>query len=130
MSLTKSITLEEVAGGFANWRRSKKPGDHVPSMLWQQAKKLSDRYRISQITRTLRISATQYHRYIHSGLQPIASKVAPTTSTAFVKVKNPLAIQSPAMLSLELIRKDGVVLNCYYPNTEMLHQTMQWFLEA
>ena len=129
MSLTKSITLEEVAGGFANWRRSKKPGDHVPSMLWQQAKKLSDRYRISQITRTLRISATQYHRYIHPGLQPNAPQIAPTVSTAFVKVKNPLATQS-AILHLKLIRKDGATLNCYYPDTNTLHQTMQWFLES
>lgn len=128
MGLTQHLTLEEVAGGFANWRRIKKPGDHIPSELWQQAKKLLSRYRISQITRTLRISATQYHRYIHPGVQPLASQIVPTASTAFVKVKNPLATQ-PSILHLKLIRKDGATLNCYYPDTKTLHQTMQWFLE-
>ena len=129
MSLTRHLTLEGIASEFDNWRRLKKPGDHVPSVLWQQAKKLSSRYRISQITRTLRISATQYHRYIHPGLQPIAPQIAPTVSTAFVKVKNPLATQS-AILHLKLIRKDGATLNCYYTDTTTLHQTMQWFLES
>jgi hypothetical protein len=52
-----------------------------------------------------------------------------TASTAFVKVKNPLTTQS-AILHLKLIRKDGATLNCYYPDTKMLHQTMQWFLES
>jgi hypothetical protein len=129
MSLTRHLTLEGVASEFDNWRRLKKPGDHVPFVLWQQAKKLSSRYRISQITRTLRISATQYHRYVHPGLRSIALQIAPTASTAFVKVKNPLTTQS-AILHLKLIRKDGATLNCYYPDTKMLHQTMQWFLES
>ena len=35
-----------------------------------------------------------------------------------------------AILHLKLIRKDGATLNCYYPDTKMLHQTMQWFLES
>jgi hypothetical protein len=129
MSLTRHLTLEDVASEFENWRRIKKPSDHIPSVLWQQAKKLSSRYRISQITRMLRISATQYHRYIYPGLQPIIPQIAPIASTAFVKIKNPLATQS-AILYLKLIRKDGVTLNCYYPDTKTLHQTMQWFLES
>ena len=82
-----------------------------------------------QYSMQIDISATQYHRYIHPGMQPLASQIAPTASTAFVKVKNPLATQ-PSILHLKLIRKDGATLNCYYPDTKTLHQTMQWFLES
>jgi hypothetical protein len=78
----------------------------------------------------LRINTKQYRRYICSKSQPIKCKLAPTTKNTFLKVENPLAKQIPVALRLEFTRKDGAILNCYYPNTKTLHETVQWFMEA
>lgn len=133
MSLTRDLTLEDISSAFANWRRTKtKSGERIPHELWQQVKKISGNYSRAQITQTLRINTEQYRRYVHADSQPTADEAsiakAPIASNAFVKVENPLSIQASAMLRLEFIRKDGAILNCYYPNIETLHQTVQWFV--
>ena len=133
MSLTTTLTLEEVAGKFASWRRTKKRGERIPHRLWQQVKKLSGHYRRGQITKTLQINIEQYRRYVHMDVEPKVKEVprakppAPLPNT-FVKIENNLPTQASVSLRLEFVRQDGIKLNCYYSSLEALHQTVEWFV--
>ena len=118
-----------MAREFENWRKTKVAGRHIPLELWQQVKKLPAHYRISQITQMLRINTEQYRRYVCPDLHTIARKATLTPSNDFIKVENPLLINGASTkLRLEFIRKDGATLNCYYSNTELLHETVRWFM--
>ncbi len=134
MNLSKEATLEEVAERFANWRRDKKPGERISHELWQRVRQISDNYRISQITKALRINTEQYRRYVRMDLKPTTNEVPrikqPSVQKNFVKIENNLSTQPSDTLRLEFIRKDGTQLNCYYPNLEILHQTVQWFVRS
>lgn len=123
---TKDLTLEAVTSKFEDWRKTKKPGARIPLELWQIVKKISGYYRITHVTQMLRISTEQYYKHIQPRSTPVAEEAA--TACAFVKVSNPLPKQNPIMLRLEFCRKDGTTLNCYYPNTEILHETIRWFV--
>ena len=122
---SKDLTLEEVASKFEDWRKTKKPGDRIPLELWQTVKKISGYYRITHVTQMLRISTEKYYKHIQPRSTPVSEEAATRT---FVKVSNPLLQQNSIVLRLELCRKDGTTLNCYYPNTEILHETIRWFV--
>lgn len=135
MKQTKELTLKEVAVDFSTWRRIKSPGERVPSALWQKVKCVANHYQRGKIIQTLGISTTQYRRYVLGVDKKDIPKVLPETASqnkdrvSFVKVKNPLSMQS-AMLRLEFVRSDGTKLNCYYSSVEDLHQTIKWFVKV
>ena len=108
-----TLTLEAVAKHFVHWRSSKKKGERIPEHLWREAIALLDRYGMSQITRTLRLSTTDFNkrrRLIETGQhQPDAAG-----ATAFVEI-NPQRMDrslAPAASAgwLELERPDGLRL--------------------
>jgi len=56
------LTLETAAEHFEQWRRTKKKGERIPEKLWSEAIDLVDRYGVSQVTRTLRLSGTDLNK--------------------------------------------------------------------
>ena len=134
MCLTNLLSLEEVSDNFAHWRRTKKPGEYIPYELWQQVKKIADNYRRSQITKRLGINIEQYRRYVRTDLEPTMNKASraklPPAPNTFVKIENNLSTQTSVALRLEFVRKDGFKLNCYCPNLETMHQTVEWFMRS
>ena len=60
---TESIlTLEAVAAHFEQWRSRKTKGEPIPEPLWRESIDLLDRYRISQVTRKLRLSGSDLNK--------------------------------------------------------------------
>ena len=57
-----ALTLEEVAEHFEQWRRNKKRGQRIPEQLWDEAVSLVNTYGVSQITRVLRLSGTDFNK--------------------------------------------------------------------
>jgi hypothetical protein len=104
------LTLPEVAEHFQQWRTMKQPGARIPDQLWHEAISLVGDYGITQITRTLRLSSTDFNkrrRLIEAGQrQPEAAR-----ETAFVEI-NPQRMDrtlAPGAAAgwLELERPDG-----------------------
>ncbi len=112
-AIESSLTLPEVAEHFQQWRNMKQPGERIPDHLWREAISLVGAYRVTQITRTLRLSSTDFNkrrRLIEAGQrQPDAAG-----STMFVEI-NPQRMDrtlAPAAATgwLELERPDGLRL--------------------
>ena len=91
----------------------KQPGERIPDQLWHEAINLVGAYGITQITRTLHLSSTDFNkrrRLIEAGQrQPDAAG-----ATAFVEIK-PQRLdraQEPAAAAMwmELERPDGLRL--------------------
>ena len=112
-SIESSLTLSEVAEHFQQWRNIKQPGERIPDQLWREAISLVGANGVTQITRTLRLSGTDFNkrrRLIEAGQsQPDA-----TGETAFVEIKPQRMdrAQEPtaAAMWLELERPDGLRL--------------------
>ena len=85
--IESALTLEEVAEHFAQWRRNKKKGERIPQPLWNEAIELVETHGVSQVTRTLRLSATDLdkHRGIVGTNQRRQGAVA---ESAFVEVEH------------------------------------------
>jgi hypothetical protein len=112
-AIESSLTLPEVADHFQQWRNKKQPGERIPDQLWREAISLVGAYRVTQITRTLHLSSTDFNkrrRLIEAGQrQPDAAG-----ETAFVEI-NPRLVDrtlEPTATAgwLELERPDGLRL--------------------
>jgi hypothetical protein len=106
------LTLQELAEHFQQWRNLKQPGERIPDHLWREAISLVGAYGVTQITRTLRLSSTDFNkrrRRIESGEhQPDVEG-----ETAFVQINPKLmerALEPAAAGWLELERPDGLRL--------------------
>jgi hypothetical protein len=112
-AIKSSLTLPEVAEHFQQWRSRKQLGARIPDHLWHEAISLVGAYQVTHITRTLRLSSTDFNkrrRLIETGQhQPDAAG-----ATAFVEI-NPQRMDrslAPAASAgwLELERPDGLRL--------------------
>ncbi len=112
-SIESNLTLPEVADHFQQWRSMKQPGERIPDQLWREAISLVGAYGVTQITRALHLSSTDFNkrrRLIEAGhRQPDA-----TGETAFVEI-NPQRMDqtlepTAAAGWLELERPDGLRL--------------------
>ncbi len=61
-SFKSSLTLPEVADHFQQWRNIKQPWERIPDQLWYEAISLLGAYRVTQVTRTLRLSSTDFNK--------------------------------------------------------------------
>jgi hypothetical protein len=111
--IESTLTLEEVAEHFEQWRRSKKKGKRIPEQLWSEAIGLVGTYGVSQVTRTLRLSGTDLNQRrgkIGAGQR----RRGPVGETAFVEVDRALVGQAPGpeatAVWMELQRPDGLRL--------------------
>lgn len=104
------LTLPEVAEHFQQWRSRKQPGERIPDQLWREAISLVGAYGITQITRTLHLSGTDFNkrrRLIETG----QCQADAAGESAFVEI-NPGCVDrslEPAASNgwLELERPDG-----------------------
>jgi len=108
-----TLTLEDVARHIEQWRSSKKKGERVPQQLWSEALGLVDTYGISRISRTLRLSYTEFDKrrgIIEAGQR----RQEPGEDTAFVEIDRALLDQAPrpdaTTVWMELERPDGLRL--------------------
>jgi hypothetical protein len=107
-------TLEEVAAHFEHWRREKKKGERIPDQLWSEAIALVKDYRLSQVTRRLRLSGRDLNKrrgILGSGRRRARRAEPPV---AFVELAPEVVAQAQRRQctpgSLELIRPDGLRL--------------------
>ena len=105
------LTLEAVAEHFEQWRRNKKKGERIPEPMWSEAINLVDRYGVSQVTRTLRLSGTDLNK--RRGIVGTGQRRrSQDTKAAFVEIE-PAAVQravgpkASAAPWMELERPDG-----------------------
>lgn len=105
------LTLETAAEHFEQWRRNKRKGERIPEQLWSEAIDLVDRYGVSQVTRTLRLSGTDLNKrrgIVGTGQQ----RRSQNTTAAFVEIE-PAVVQravgssASAAAWMELERPDG-----------------------
>ena len=111
--IESTLTLEEVAEHFEQWRRSKKKGERIPEQLWSEAIGLVGAYGVSRVTRTLRLSGTDLNK--RRGKVGAGQRRRGTVGeTAFVEVDRALVGQAPGpeatAVWMELQRPDGLRL--------------------
>jgi len=111
--IASTLTLESVAEHFAHWRRNKDKGERIPEQLWHEAIGLLGTYRISEVTRALRLSGSDLNkrrRLIEAQSPGERSEV----ETTFVQVAPQVvhqALGSEATAAwMELARPDGLRL--------------------
>ncbi len=87
-----ALTLEAVAEHFAQWRDNKTTGARIPERLWREAIALVNTYRISQITRTLRLSGSDLNKRRRQLTSPPPTDAQEGRHT-FVELDAPLRIR-------------------------------------
>ena len=108
--IESTLTLEEVAEHFERWRRNKKRGDRIPQPLWDEAIGLVETHGISQVTRTLRLSATDLNKR-RGIVRASQRRQTPIAETAFVEVERaPISVPDAEAMWMELERPDGMRL--------------------
>jgi len=115
------LTLEVVAQHFAQWRSHKKKGERIPEHLWREAIDLLDTYPISQVTRTLRLSGSDFNkrRGISRATRRQKRMAAKDThpGAAFVEIDRREVVQATGLNAvapwLEMERPDGLRLRIH-----------------
>ena len=107
-----TLTLDEVAEHFAQWRGNKKKGERIPQPLWNEAVELVETHGVSQVTRTLRLSATDLNkRRGIVGTSQRRQTRTPIAEAAFVEVEHaPTQVSDAEAMWMELERADGMRL--------------------
>ena len=130
---TSTLTLELVAEHFAQWRRNKNKGERIPEQLWYEAIGLLGTYRISDVTRVLRLSGSDLNkrRRLIEAHSPSKSSDVETT---FVQVAPQIvhqALGSEATAGwMELARPDGLRLHIQPSGSTELLALVDRFMEA
>jgi hypothetical protein len=108
--IESTLTLEEVAEHFAQWRRNKKKGERIPQPLWHEAIELVDTHGVSQVTRTLRLSATDLNKR-RGMVGTNQRRQAAVAEAAFVEVECAhIPVSGGEAMWMELERPDGMRL--------------------
>jgi hypothetical protein len=111
--IESTLTLEEVAEHFEQWRGSKRKGDRIPEQLWSEAVGLVRSYGVSRVARTLRLGGQDLNKrrgIVKTG----GSKGATGGETPFVEMEPVVMDQAvgpeSAAVWMELERGDGMCL--------------------
>jgi hypothetical protein len=64
MEQSTSLTLNKVTSHFKAWRAKRVGKSRIPAHLWQEATDLYPSYTISEITKTLRLGASDFKKKI------------------------------------------------------------------
>jgi hypothetical protein len=128
------LTLEMAAEHFEQWRRNKKQGERIPEELWSEAIDLVDRYGVSQVTRTLRLSGTDLNK--RRGIVGTGQRRrSQNTKAAFVEIE-PAVVEravgptDSAVPWMELERPDGLRLRIRPSGGEDMLALIDRFLGA
>jgi len=107
--IESTLTLEEVAEHFAQWRRNIKKGERIPQQLWHEAIELVETHDVSQVTRTLRLSATDLNK--RRGIVGTSQRRQAPVAAAFVEVEHaPIPVSGADAIWMEVERPDGIRL--------------------
>jgi len=116
--MSSKLTLAEVKAEFEHWRVERKHSRQIiPQELWKLVKHIINRYKLSEITRELRINYQQLRDQVDctktkSNKPSKPTKKAAQTSSVteqsitFAPVNIPMKIQQPA-LTVEIKQADG-----------------------
>lgn len=114
-----TLTLNEVAKHFEQWRSTKHKGERIPQRLWSEALGLLGEHSLSQITRTLRLGwaeLNQRRRMMDAGKDSQSTDGA----MAFVEIDTAVVDQtlmaSRSTVAVELERADGLRLRLHAAN--------------
>jgi len=111
--IESTLTLEEVAAHFEQWRKRKKNGERIPEPLWNEAVSLVDIYGVSQVTRTLRLGGSDLNKR-RGMVEASQRRQGPSGKTAFVEIDPVVMDQALAAQAstawMELERPDGLRL--------------------
>lgn len=111
-----NLTLEAVAAHFEHWRSRKTKREPIPETLWREAIDLLDRYRVSQVTRQLRLSGSDLNkrRRQFSATSPALKQAQETTFVEIdAKLTDPAHGPTSTKSWLELHRPDGMRLHIH-----------------
>lgn len=123
-----SLTLEEVAQQFAQWRSSKKPKEPIPSELWDKVTQIAQQYSVSKITSRLGINYTQYSDNVPHRLDK--ANVGSTDPITFVNVPPSSLPSIEKPIVLDFVRGDGALAKCHCVDVDMMRDTLSWFLKG
>lgn len=127
---TSPLTIDAVEQQFRQWRAIKQHHRvKIPDFLWNKIKILLGHYKLSQITRRLKISTKQLRA---QGLLPTNRLATPTLAApSFVKIEvTPKIITHPAVTStLTVERSNGIKLCLTSPSLEQLQLFINAFTE-
>jgi len=132
-SMETSLTLQEVAEHFEQWRRGKQKGERIPEQLWQEAVSLVDTYGVSQVARTLRLGGRDLNK--RRGISTAGQhRHGPRDKTTFVEIDPVAGSQAPgpkgSALWMELERPDGLRLRIQPTHGGDMLALVERFLEA
>ena len=111
--IESTLTLEEVAEHFEQWRRNKRKGERIPEQLWSEAVDLVSSYGVSRVARTLRLGGRDLNKR-RGMIKTGGSKDATGGETPFVEMDPVVMDQAvgpeSASVWMELERADGMRL--------------------
>ena len=73
MELSNSLTLSEVIAHFEAWRSTRIGKSRIPAHLWQEAIDLYPSYKVSEITKPLRLGHSDFKKKISQPHQALSS---------------------------------------------------------
>jgi len=131
-SIGATLTLKEVAEHFKQWRDVKKKGERIPEHLWSEAISLVGVYRVTQVTRTLRLSGTDFNkrRKIFEAGQRRRSPGGGTTFVEIEPTREDQALEPEATSWMELERPDGWRLRLQPSNSADMLALVGRFMEV
>jgi hypothetical protein len=132
-SIVATLTLKEVAEHFKQWRSVKKKGERIPDPLWNEALGLVGVYRVTQVTRTLRLNGTDLNKrrgIIGAGQR----RRDPVGKTTFVEIDLARVDQAlgpeAAAAWMELERPDGLRLRIHPTHSSDMLALIERFMGA
>ena len=112
-SIVATVTLKEVSEHFKQWRSVKNKGERIPDHLWTEALGLVGAYGVTLVTRTLRLSGTDFNKR-RGIIGASGNREATGSETAFMEIDPMVMDHAPgpetSAVWMELERPDGLRL--------------------
>ena len=125
--MAKKLTLNEVKDRFNHWRQNRlNKKTPIPELLWRQAVALINEYRVSEITKTLGLSGTDFSKHRKLYANPSAA-VKATQHFTQVTLATPECPRKLLSNSVEFKRQDGASL-VIQVSEDQLQNTIKSFL--
>ena len=98
--------------GFAHWRKSRTPGERIPSPLWKSAAKLAAEFGLGQTATVLKLDYYSLKRHVEQ-------QAADTTSSATFIELPAAPVANTSECTIELEDRAGASMRMHLKNTEI-----------
>ncbi len=71
--------IVKVQASFEHWRKTRSKREQIPGKLWQAAIELTEHYKITYISRVLRLNHSDFKKKISSSVSTVHQKVEKTS---------------------------------------------------